>query len=64
MVAGPLTLAFGFGPGERPEWLDGRDEVAVRIPDHDFVRELLRTTGVLLVTSREPTRNADTTSRR
>ncbi|HEY6471925.1 MAG TPA: L-threonylcarbamoyladenylate synthase [Acidimicrobiales bacterium] len=51
---GPLTLAFGFGPGARPAWLDGRDEVAVRIPDHDFVRELLRTTGVLLVTSANP----------
>jgi L-threonylcarbamoyladenylate synthase len=51
---GPLTLAFGFGPGERPQWLDARDEVAVRIPDHDFVRGLLRTTGVLLVTSANP----------
>jgi L-threonylcarbamoyladenylate synthase len=51
---GPLTLAFGFGPGARPEWLEGRDEVAVRIPDHDFARELLRTTGVLLVTSANP----------
>jgi L-threonylcarbamoyladenylate synthase len=51
---GPLTLAFGFGPGARPEWLAGRDEVAVRIPDHDFVRDLLQTTGVLLVTSANP----------
>jgi L-threonylcarbamoyladenylate synthase len=51
---GPLTLAFGFGTGARPEWLEGRDEVAVRIPDHDFARELLRTTGVLLVTSANP----------
>ena len=39
---GPLTLAFGFDPGlERPAWLDGRDEVAVRIPDHDFLRAVL-----------------------
>ena len=51
---GPLTLAFGFGPGTRPAWLDGRDEVAVRIPDHDFVRRLLETTGALLVTSANP----------
>ncbi len=51
---GPLTLAFGFGPGARPGWLDGRDEVAVRIPDHDFVRQLLASTGVLLVTSANP----------
>lgn len=52
---GPLTLAFGFAPGSaRPAWLNGRDEVAVRIPDHDFLRGLLRTTGVLLVTSANP----------
>jgi L-threonylcarbamoyladenylate synthase len=49
---GPLTLAFGFEPGlERPSWLDGRTEVAVRIPDHDFLRKLLELTGVLVVTS-------------
>jgi L-threonylcarbamoyladenylate synthase len=52
---GPLTLAFGFVHGAtRPDWLDGRDEVAVRIPDHDFVRELLGLTGVLVVTSANP----------
>ncbi len=52
---GPLTLAFGFDPGSgRPDWLAGRDEVAVRIPDHDFVRGVLVTTGVLLVTSANP----------
>jgi L-threonylcarbamoyladenylate synthase len=49
---GPLTLAFGFGSGAaRPGWLAGRDEVAVRIPDHDFLRGLLQETGPLLVTS-------------
>jgi L-threonylcarbamoyladenylate synthase len=49
---GPLTLAFGFAPGlDRPGWLDGRDEVAVRIPNHDFLRALLEQTGVLVVTS-------------
>jgi L-threonylcarbamoyladenylate synthase len=52
---GPLTLAFAFDPeAERPGWLDGRDEVAVRVPDHDFVRALLRETGVLVVTSANP----------
>ena len=52
---GPLTLAFGFGAGSaRPAWLAGRDEVAVRIPDHDFLRGLLQDTGVLLVTSANP----------
>jgi L-threonylcarbamoyladenylate synthase len=52
---GPLTLAFAFDTGSgRPAWLDGRDEVAVRIPDHDFVRALLRETGPLVVTSANP----------
>jgi len=49
---GPLTLVFGFDPGRaRPAWLEGRDEVAVRIPDHDFLHSLLERTGVLVVTS-------------
>ena len=49
---GPLTMAFGFDPAEvRPAWLEGRDEVAVRIPDHEFLRAVLDDTGVLLVTS-------------
>ncbi len=52
---GPLTLAFGFEQdAERPAWLAGRDEVAVRIPAHEFLRTLLRETGVLLVTSANP----------
>jgi len=52
---GPLTLAFGFdAAAERPAWLAGRDEVAVRIPDHDFLRALLARTGVLVVTSANP----------
>lgn len=49
---GPLTLAFGFAKeNSRPDWLAGRDEVAVRIPGHDFLLTLLEATGVLLVTS-------------
>jgi L-threonylcarbamoyladenylate synthase len=49
---GPLTLVFGFDATlNRPSWLNGREEVAVRIPDHDFLRVLLERTGVLLVTS-------------
>jgi L-threonylcarbamoyladenylate synthase len=52
---GPLTLAFGFAPQlDRPDWLGGRAEVAVRIPDHDFLRALLEETGVLVVTSANP----------
>jgi L-threonylcarbamoyladenylate synthase len=48
-------LAFGFDVGlERPTWLAGREEVAVRIPEHDFLRALLERTGVLVVTSANP----------
>jgi L-threonylcarbamoyladenylate synthase len=51
LMPGPVTLALGFGSGPRPSWLDGRIEVAVRIPRHEWLLELLRTTGPLLVTS-------------
>jgi L-threonylcarbamoyladenylate synthase len=52
---GPLTMAFSFEAGSRrPDWLTGRDEVAVRIPDHAFLRSLLAKTGVLVVTSANP----------
>ena len=51
-MPGPLTLALGFtAPDAMPPWLRGRDEVAVRIPANDWMRELLRITGPLLVTS-------------
>ncbi len=49
---GPLTLAFGFSVAStRPQWLAGRDEVAVRIPANDFLLALMHATGPLLVTS-------------
>jgi L-threonylcarbamoyladenylate synthase len=49
---GALTMAFGFDEAlARPSFLEGRKEVAVRIPDLDFLRLLLEETGVLLVTS-------------
>jgi L-threonylcarbamoyladenylate synthase len=49
---GPLTMAFGLPAGStRPQWLSGREEVAVRIPAHDFLLALMRDTGVLMVTS-------------
>lgn len=52
---GPLTMAFAFeADGDRPGWLYGRTEVAVRIPDHSFLRDLLEQTGVLVVTSANP----------
>ena len=49
---GPLTMAFGLSPGApRPQWLSGREEVAVRIPAHAFLLALMEETGVLMVTS-------------
>jgi L-threonylcarbamoyladenylate synthase len=52
---GPLTMAFGFGADlARPAWLDGRTEVAVRIPDHAFLRTVMEQTGALVVTSANP----------
>jgi L-threonylcarbamoyladenylate synthase len=48
-------MALGFQAGlDRPDWLAGREEVAVRIPDHAFLRTLLQQTGVLVVTSANP----------
>ena len=49
---GPLTMAFGFSPAvPRPPWLEDREEVAVRIPQHAFLLALTQRTGVLVVTS-------------
>ncbi|WP_413203868.1 L-threonylcarbamoyladenylate synthase [Rhodospirillum sp. A1_3_36] len=50
-VPGALTLAVGFSERPRPIWLEGREEVAFRIPNHPFLLALLRTMGPLLVTS-------------
>lgn len=66
LFPGPLTIAFGFDSAKaRPGWLEGRIEVAVRIPKNDILRRLLRLTGPLLVTSAnasgEPTKE-DTAS--
>jgi L-threonylcarbamoyladenylate synthase len=52
---GPLTMAFGFEDGaSRPDWLTDRTEVAVRVPDHPFLRRILARTGPLFVTSANP----------
>ncbi len=50
-VPGPLTIALGFSGGGRPEWLDGRGEMAFRIPDDPFMLALLARIGPLFVTS-------------
>lgn len=48
---GPLTLALRLDQQAAPDWLAGRDEIAVRIPDDLLLLEVLRTVGPLLVTS-------------
>jgi L-threonylcarbamoyladenylate synthase len=48
---GPLTLALGLDPATAPAWLTGRDEIAIRIPDDEFLLAVLREAGPLLVTS-------------
>ena len=47
---GPLTVALGLR-GPAPQWLAGRDEIAVRIPADAFLLAVLRAAGPLLVTS-------------
>lgn len=48
---GPLTLVLQSQPSLRLDLGDRGDTIAVRIPDHDFTRELLRRTGPLAVSS-------------
>jgi L-threonylcarbamoyladenylate synthase len=50
-VPGPLTLAVGFTTHPTVAWLDGRVEIAVRIPNDERLLNVLRNTGPLLVTS-------------
>jgi L-threonylcarbamoyladenylate synthase len=52
LVPGAVTIVFGFDPArQRLWWLDGREEVAIRIPDDPRLLEVLKQTGPLLVTS-------------
>ncbi len=51
LVPGPLTVVFGFGREGPCSWLEGRHEVAVRIPADPFMLNLLHAAGPLLVTS-------------
>jgi tRNA threonylcarbamoyl adenosine modification protein (Sua5/YciO/YrdC/YwlC family) len=48
---GPLTLVLASQPTLRMDLGDRGDTIAVRVPDHDFTRELLRATGPLAVSS-------------
>lgn len=49
---GPLTLVMGFREEmERPPWLAGRVEVAIRFPDFPLLREVAVEGGPILLTS-------------
>ena len=51
-IPGGLTLVLGFkNNAPRPAWLEGRHEVAIRIPNYEFMLKLLSQTGPLLATS-------------
>lgn len=50
-IPGALTLVLPLDPKKAPQWLAGRHEVAVRLPDSAFLRAVLRITGPLLATS-------------
>lgn len=50
-VPGDLTIILGFAPKPLVPWLNGRDECAIRIPNHNNLLKLLKETGPLLVTS-------------
>lgn len=49
---GPLTIVMGFDPrSPRPAWLEGRAEVAIRLPGHELLRQVALAAGPILVTS-------------
>ncbi|PFG16819.1 translation factor SUA5 [Propionicimonas paludicola] len=54
---GPLTLILPLQPELGLDLGDLGDTIAVRVPDHDFTRELLRATGPLAVSSANTTGN-------
>ena len=51
LIPGSITLALGFRSDYRPDWLAGRDEAAIRIPNDEQLLAVLRKAGPLLVTS-------------
>ena len=50
-VPGDVTMVVGFKSTPSVSWLEGRDEVAIRIPNHPQMLAILEKTGPLLVTS-------------
>ena len=51
LVPGAISLILGFKNKPSVSWLEGREEVAVRIPNAQNLLSVLRETGALLVTS-------------
>lgn len=47
---GALTIAFGVMENNL-QWLEGRIEVGIRVPDHIYIQKLARKMGPLLMTS-------------
>lgn len=61
---GGLTIVFGFSSTKaRPDFLGGRDEVAVRMPAVDALRDLARAVGPFLMTSANRHGEPDATTR-
>ena len=50
-MPGPLTIAMALDASLTPDWLLGRTECAVRIPNDTFLLSLLADLGPLMVTS-------------
>jgi L-threonylcarbamoyladenylate synthase len=51
-VPGPLSIIFGFTEDKhRPSFLNGRQEVAIRIPNHEFLLSVISRVGPILMTS-------------
>jgi Sua5/YciO/YrdC/YwlC family protein len=59
---GPLTMILPLQPELGLDLGDLGETIAVRVPDHDFTRELLRATGPLAVSSANTTGNPAATS--
>ncbi len=59
-MPGALSLVMGFKDEKRKDWLAGRDEIAIRIPNDDDLLRILEQTGALLVTSANKHGNPNT----
>lgn len=50
-VPGAVTLVFGLDAKSAPDWLAGREEIAVRLPDDPLLLNIIAQTGPILATS-------------